>query len=190
MKAKIVISIWLGFKISKLIKKYKIAKEDERKNREALERLRLRTQLKFMDFEVIKNLNGFDFEDYVHRQLNFLNIKNTPTKKSGDFGIDMFISLEQEYGVQLKHYLKSKVGVSAVQETFAGATYYNKVPVILTTGYFTKQAINLAQSLNIELINRDDIENWHNPHYKREYDHIEDGLYRQIQKSLILKMNC
>ncbi len=162
--------------------------ERKKKERERLRKLQLRTQLQFMDLDALENLTGHEFEDYFSQQLSFLGIKNYTTKKSGDFGVDVVVKFDNGYGVQLKHYLQSSVGVSAVQEVYSGASYYDKEPVILTTGYYTKQAVKLARSLDVELIDRTDIKEWHNGDYVRKYNYTNGGLYKDIQKYLITEM--
>lgn len=48
------------------------------------------------------------------------------------------------------------MGITAVQEVFAGCKHYScDVPVILTNSYFTNQAIELAKSTGVELWDRD-----------------------------------
>ncbi len=145
----------------------------------------------FMDLRYIRRLDGFEFEDYVNKQFMGLGMKTRPTAKSGDFGVDLIV--DDKYGVQLKNYTSS-VGVSAVQEAYAGSHYYDKLPVVMATNYFTKPAITLANKLKIELIDLDDIKNWGDLSYSRKF-YCEDGMYELVRRYLlsshtsILKIN-
>lgn len=166
--------------------KQKKAKE----KKERLKRLKLRKKLQFMDLDILDSLTDNEFENYFSQQLDFLGIDNCSDKKSGEFGIDIFIKLDRAYGVQLKHCADSAVGISAVQQAYSGAAYYEKIPVILTLGHFTRQAVVMAEELKVELIDRTDIEKWHSDNYIRSHNHVKGGLYKEIKKCLIAKMEA
>lgn len=138
----------------------------------------------FMNIDTIENLDGFEFEEYVAEQLDRLGFKVELLPKSGDFGVDLIV---EGYGIQLKNYT-NVVGVSAVQEVYAGAAYYGKVPVVLITNYYSSSAIELARALDIELIDLDDILNWGNKKYIRNLDH-STGFYEMVKDKLIKNLN-
>lgn len=143
--------------------------------------LRLWTQSNFMNLSYIRRLDGFKFEDYVANQFKNLGIEIRRTPKSGDFGIDLIV--EEEYAIQLKNY-SNTVGISAIQEAYSGAAYYNKKPVVMVTHYYTKAAIELATALGVELIDLDDIKNWGNNYYKRSYLH-KRGVFEFVEGYLL-----
>lgn len=63
-----------------------------------------------------------------------------------------------KYGIQCKCY-SSDIGNKAVQEAFAGRTFYNcHVAVVLTNQHFTKSAKELAKSNQVLLWDREKLE--------------------------------
>ncbi|MGF0007663.1 restriction endonuclease [Eubacteriales bacterium SGI.150] len=71
------------------------------------------------------NLTGYEYEKKCAELLKakgFTDVKVTPG--SGDQGIDILAKKSRKkYGVQCKYY-EGSVGNKAVQEAFAGASYY------------------------------------------------------------------
>lgn len=107
--------------------------------------------------EQIDNMSGLHFEQASKNILmnnGFYDVK--VTQSSGDFGIDVLAKKNhKKYAIQCKKYSNS-VGITAVQEVFAGCKHYScDVPAILTNSYFTNQAIELAKSTGVELWDRD-----------------------------------
>lgn len=102
-------------------------------------------------------MEGHDFEQFCAKLLKangFSNVYVTPG--SNDQGIDILAEkLGVKYAIQCKRY-SSDVGNKAVQEVFAGKSYYNcHVGVVLTNRYFTQSAKELAEKTQIFLWNRD-----------------------------------
>lgn len=102
-------------------------------------------------------MTGEQFEQFCAQLL----IKNgyedvTVTKVSGDQGIDIIAYKDCiKYGIQCKCY-SSDIGNSAVQEVFAGKTYYKcNVGIVLTNRYFTSSAVQLADNNGVVLWPRD-----------------------------------
>lgn len=98
-------------------------------------------------------MNGYEYEEKCGEYLlkkGFTNVEVTP--KSGDFGIDIIACKDgTKYGIQCKYYDKP-VGNKAVQEAYAGSTYYKcDKPMVITNTTFTNQAKALAESLGVEL---------------------------------------
>lgn len=103
------------------------------------------------------NMDGHQFEFFcadLLRKNGFENV--TVTQGSGDQGIDIIAFKDYiKYGIQCKCYY-SDIGNKAVQEVFAGKTFYQcHVGVVLTNRYFTKAAVELAQHNGVVLWNRD-----------------------------------
>ena len=105
------------------------------------------------DLEYINNLDGFEFEAFTKILLEKNNFKNvTVSKRSGDYGIDV-LALKNGYlyTIQCKRY-NHQVGIKAVQEANSGCTYYHgDIPVVFTNSTFSKAAISLAKSTEVEL---------------------------------------
>lgn len=108
----------------------------------------------------IDYMEGHDFETYCAVLLeknNFYNVK--VTQGSGDQGIDIIAQKDGiKYGIQCKCY-SSDIGNKAVQEAFAGKTFYNcHVAAVLTNRYFTTSAKELAEKNGVLLWDRDYLE--------------------------------
>lgn len=102
-------------------------------------------------------MDGHEFEYYcaaLLRQIGFANVE--VTKGSGDQGIDILATKDDvKYGIQCKCY-SSDIGNKAVQEAFAGKTFYGcHVAVVLTNRYFTPAAKELAKKNDVILWDRD-----------------------------------
>lgn len=84
------------------------------------------------------------------RQYGFTHIETTP--RSGDHGIDILARRAgKKYAIQCKYY-SSPVGNHAVQEAFSGCAYYRyDIPVVLTNNTFTKNAIDEAKNIGVQL---------------------------------------
>ncbi len=101
-------------------------------------------------------MEGHDFEFFcadLLRDAGFTDVE--VTRGSGDFGADILAQKEGvTYAVQCKCY-EGPVGVSAVQEVFAGKAFYDcMVGAVMTNQYFTGPAVTAARKLNILLWDR------------------------------------
>jgi restriction system protein len=109
------------------------------------------------------DMEGHDFEFFCAELLKANGFRCVEvTQGSGDFGIDI-IAYDMrglKYGIQCKRY-GSNVGWHAVEEARAGAEYYGcDRAVVMTNNYFTRQAVEGAQKINVELWNRDVLTGW------------------------------
>lgn len=105
----------------------------------------------------IDDLNGYDFEQLCSKLLmknGFTEVE--VTSGSGDQGIDIIaFKSGVKFGIQCKCYT-SDIGNKAVQETYAGKTFYKcHVGAVLTNRYFTRSAKDLAESNGIILWDRE-----------------------------------
>lgn len=102
------------------------------------------------------NMEGHEFEFFCANLLkNNGYEKINVTRGSGDQGIDIIAYRDGiKYGIQCKCY-NSDIGNKAVQEVFAGKTFYEcHIGVVLTNQYFTKSATELAKKNGIILWDR------------------------------------
>lgn len=109
---------------------------------------------------VYDTMEGHDFEYYCADLLKnngFYNV--SVTQGSGDQGIDVLAEKGGiKYGIQCKCYSKD-IGNKAVQEAFAGKTFYHcHVAAVLTNRYFTRSAKELASINQVLLWDRDQLE--------------------------------
>lgn len=109
---------------------------------------------------VYDTMEGHDFEYYcadLLRNDGFCNVE--VTQGSGDQGIDILAEKSGiRYGIQCKCY-SNNIGNKAVQEAFAGKTFYHcHVAAVLTNRYFTRSAKELAEKDQVLLWDRDELE--------------------------------
>lgn len=101
-------------------------------------------------------MEGRDFERFcadLLKRRGFLEVE--VTKGSGDYGIDILAEKDGvTYAIQCKCYA-TPVGVSAIQEAYAGRDYYDRmVGAVMTNQYFTSPAVEAAKKLKILLWDR------------------------------------
>lgn len=107
-------------------------------------------------------MDGHSFECYCADILSkngFQDVK--VTQSSGDQGIDILAEKDGvKYGIQCKCY-SSDIGNKAVQEAFAGKTYYGcHVAVVLTNRHFTRSAKQLSETNKVLLWDREKLESF------------------------------
>lgn len=114
------------------------------------------TPKKRFSMRKIDSMDGIAFEEFNAYLLRKLGYKAETTKASNDQGIDIVAKKGfKKIAIQTKRY-KNKVGNSAVQEVVAGKKHYNcNKTLVITNNYFTRSAIELAKSNNVELWDRD-----------------------------------
>jgi len=101
-------------------------------------------------------LTGSDFEKLLYRLFEAMGYKVQLIGRPGDQGGDLIANKNGErILIQAKAYRDWPTGNAAVQQAVAAMKYYdcNKAMVI-TTSYFTKEAIALAKANNVELISK------------------------------------
>ncbi len=101
-----------------------------------------------------KAIDGYEYErvcaEYLRRK-GFRRVR--VTKASRDQGVDILCKKRRKtYAVQCKYYA-TPVGNKAVQEVYAGASFYGcDRAMVITNASFTKGAYELAQTLDVELV--------------------------------------
>lgn len=111
---------------------------------------------KFTHSKSFDNMEGHEFEYYCASILEKNGFEGVDvTKGSGDQGIDIIAQKDGvKYGIQCKCY-SADIGNKAVQEAFAGKTYYGcHIAAVLTNRYFTKSAKDLAERNGVLLWDR------------------------------------
>ena len=102
-------------------------------------------------------MDGWEFEEYAARLLRLNGFHHVEvTRGSKDQGVDILAMRDGEsYAIQCKHY-EGKVPNKAVQEAYAGAQFYGcDVAVVLTNSYFSPSALELGDSIGVELWDRE-----------------------------------
>lgn len=111
---------------------------------------------------IVDEMEGHEFERFcadLLREKGFLEVELTGASR--DYGVDILAEKDGiTYAIQCKCYA-SPVGVAAVQETYAGKDYYDRmVGAILTNQYFTALATDMAKKLKVMLWDRGYLEEW------------------------------
>lgn len=119
---------------------------------------------KILEAEQIDQLTGIEFEHYLVGLLQFKGFKNvTLTPPSGDYGADLIATFEnRKVAIQAKQYnVLGPVGVEAVYQVLGGEKkYYCDETMVITTGFFTPQAMELSRHSKTTMINRDMLHDW------------------------------
>ena len=107
-------------------------------------------------------LSGEDFEKLLYRLFSAMGYKVQLVGKRGDQGGDLIaIKDDERILIQAKRYNNWYTGNKAVQEVVAAMKYYdcNKA-IVVTTSYFTSEAIDLAKVNNVILISKNQLQEW------------------------------
>ncbi|MCT3395383.1 restriction endonuclease [Lentilactobacillus hilgardii] len=110
-----------------------------------------------IELNKIDGMRGLDFEEYVTNLLIKIGFKKAHvTSASGDNGIDVLAKNGLTYyGIQCKLY-SNPVGNQAVQQAYAGGSYYKTDKnIVITNNYFTPSAKQAADTMDVDLWNRD-----------------------------------
>lgn len=113
----------------------------------------------------VDKMNGSEFEIFLSILFEKMGYTVQQTPLSGDQGADLIIEKFNEKSVvQAKRYGK-KVTNSAVQEVVAAIKHYNaNNAFVVTNNKFTDSAIELANSNNVNLIDRSKLKGYINNH--------------------------
>jgi len=124
--------------------KYYIQRKEEELTRESIKK----EPQKFV------SLTWSEFEKLIYRLSIAMGYQTEWIGKSGDQGGDLIVNREgKRLLIQAKCYRDRSTGNEAVQQVVAAMKIYDcKEAVVITTSYFTREAIALAKANNIELI--------------------------------------
>ena len=102
------------------------------------------------------NENGSDFEKLIVRLYDAMGYASKRVGGHGDQGGDVIANKNGENLLIQAKFYKSSVGNAAVQQAVAAKQYYGCTKaIVITTSYFTPEAITLAKSNFVELIDGD-----------------------------------
>lgn len=101
-------------------------------------------------------MDGHEFERFISLLFTKMGYQTEVTRGSGDQGLDVLAEKNGiKIGIQAKCYT-NKVTNKAVQEISAALSHYNcSKGMVITNNYFTDSAVELAESNNIILWDRD-----------------------------------
>lgn len=103
----------------------------------------------------IDRMSGQQFEGFLTWLYTEIGFGVWKTKKAADQGADLILHRHTRIAVQAKR-RKKKISNKAVQEVNSARSYYQCTDAwVVTSNYFTKNAIELARCCNVELVDRD-----------------------------------
>lgn len=104
----------------------------------------------------VDEMDGIEFEHFLARHFESQGFTVEVTKAGHDFGADLVIERDGvKTAVQAKRY-DTNISISAVQEVFAAAAYYDcDSSMVITNSYYTSSAKKLAEKIGVELWDRD-----------------------------------
>jgi len=103
-------------------------------------------------WEDIKNLSGYEFEDFIVELCKKIGYTVRKTKLSGDQGADIIIEkFDERTVIQTKNH-KNQITNKAVQEVIAARSYYScDKAIVIGTSDYTNSAKDLAKKSNVDL---------------------------------------
>jgi hypothetical protein len=128
---------------------------EERRLQEMAQAMKDGTKSRRISIDDLDILTGVEFESFLSDLFKRMGYHVETTKTTGDQGADLVIEkIGMRTIIQAKRYSGS-VGNSAVQQVVAAMKHYNcKQAIVITTGTFTKGAVDLAKSNDVELWDR------------------------------------
>ncbi|MFH0890651.1 MAG: restriction endonuclease [Candidatus Liptonbacteria bacterium] len=117
------------------------------------------------------NLSGQEFERLLCRLYESMGYSVNINGGVGDQGGDLIATKGQERVlIQAKRYTNS-VGNDAVQQANTARTYYNcNRAIVMASNVFTKEAMQLAPKVGVELISRDSLQRMLLDYLKESWD--------------------
>jgi restriction system protein len=115
-------------------------------------------RLQAVNIANVDTLTGIAFEEFVGTLLYKMGYQVDFTPKVGDYGVDIIATKgDKKLAVQCKRY-KSKVPIEAVYQVVGGIKHYGcNGGMVITNSVYTKNAIKLAESNGIKLIDREQL---------------------------------
>lgn len=112
-----------------------------------------------LSIQDIDQMTGLEFEHFYAMLICCMGHSAEVTQASNDFGVDIIAVVNNErIAIQAKRYT-SNVSRTAVSDAVAGKAHYNcQRAAVVTCAYFTKSAIQFANSVNCKLVDRNAIE--------------------------------
>lgn len=109
--------------------------------------------------DITQDLDGEEYERIVGHLFTELGWKISFTPRTGDQGVDLVAERgRRRVAVQCKRYIGS-VGNAAVQEVHSGGAFYEcNECIVVSSGNFTRAALQLAQSLGVKCLHHEQVQ--------------------------------
>ena len=153
--------------------------------RRLVSRRKMRKFLSNISLSQIDSINGYDFEQLLAIIFDNLGYKVSTTPTSGDNGVDLIAQKHRlKIVIQCKLYFNHSVGNKAIQEIYAGKNYYQAdIGIVITNSKYTLPAIDLANNLNIGLIDRKGLAKLIDKDRKKSRDYLDSLIYDITSKT-------
>ncbi|HHY76704.1 MAG TPA: restriction endonuclease [Firmicutes bacterium] len=103
----------------------------------------------------IDQMDGARFEDWLASFFRARGYRVETTPRAGDYGVDLILEKNGHKTVVQAKRWKGSVGVTAIQEVYAGKTLYGAdAAMVVTNSRFTDDARRLAKSTGVVLWDR------------------------------------
>jgi restriction system protein len=105
----------------------------------------------------IDEMGGIEFEIFLERVLGKMGYSVFRTPPSNDYGVDLILTGKdgKTVAAQAKR-TKVSIGNRVIQMVEGGRSYYRcDSALVITTSRFTRSAVKMAKSINVELWDRD-----------------------------------
>ena len=133
--------------------------------------------------KIIDNLTGVQFEEFLSINFKKLGYKVALTSVINDYGADLILRKKHKKIVVQAKRNSGKVGIAAIQEIIGAKAYYKADKcMVVTNSYFTKNAVELARSNNVEL--------WDRTRLIIEFNITKDMLSETFGKCITNKRIC
>ncbi|WP_081956442.1 restriction endonuclease [Paenibacillus sp. FSL R5-0912] len=147
--------VWIIFEVKNKRKAELIRLQIERDQEERRQILRKR------NLEHLKKMCPFEFEEYIARVFRCAGFDSEVTKRTGDGGKDIILRSNGEVRlVECKRYTTTKVGRPDIQKFHSAMIDFNALEgFYITTGEFTKQALECTENKSILTFNGEQLLN-------------------------------
>jgi len=149
-----VVAVVLGFALASLrpMVERRLDQSDQRRRDALYLSLRMTS---------VDKLAGREFEKYVAARMRKMGWAVRATPVTGDFGVDLIATRDDEcIAVQCKRHTKP-VGVAAVQQVVAGARHHQcNGSAVVSNQEFTTAAQELARTHGCHLVGRSKLRTW------------------------------
>lgn len=115
----------------------------------------------FVTMYHVDAMDGYGFEKFLAELFQTAGFEVEGTKLSGDQGADLFVTrLGKKIVIQAKNY-SGNVGNAAVQEAIAAKNFYScDEAMVVTNSYFTRSALELANTTGVRLVSRRELQGY------------------------------
>jgi restriction system protein len=113
----------------------------------------------FVTMYHVDAMDGYGFEKFLAELFQTAGFDVEGTKLSGDQDADLFVTrLGKKIVIQAKNY-SGNVGNAAVQEAIAAKSFYScDEAMVVTNSYFTRSALELANTTGVRLVSRRELQ--------------------------------